>query len=122
MNIVDKPSRKKIMSPQEFDQWFDQAKFGDRLVYYRGFLLVDTCSEAIKDRVWEEYKTYEERLDAMHALRKLATHVLHKFGVFKIAEKSSSIKKHHVIELVQKKIRPTRNWKDSYYEYIAVRI
>ena len=122
MNIVDRPNREKIMKPEEFDLWFDNAKYGDRIVYYRGFIMVDTHVESLNHKVWNEYKTYENKLDAMHALRKLATHVLHKFGVFKVLEKSSSITKHHTLELVQKKIRPTRNPMDSYYEYIAVRI
>ena len=116
------PSRKKIMTPKEFDEWFLSASVGDRLVYYRGLLVADIHPESIPFKVWDEYENHSSKINAMERLKTLATHVMNAFGIFTVEEKSCSIIKNHTIELVQRKIRPTEKFQDAYYEYIAVRI
>lgn len=41
------PSRKNLLTIEKFNDWFVNAKQGDKIVYYRGSLLADTHTQSI---------------------------------------------------------------------------
>lgn len=115
------PSRKNLLTIEKFNDWFVNAKQGDKIVYYRGSLLADTHPQSISKGTWDEYETYDNKRKAIDKLKQLGEYIMSKCATWIIEDHACVITHLGKLDLLQKKIRGATD-KDHYYEYCATKL